>query len=230
MREGLLSTLLGTRQYPLIRYQASSPLCFALGDAVSNGIRDHNEFFQKVCKHDETSVLLLLDRKEDPVTPLLNQWTYQAMLHEIIGIDQNKVSIKKDLKQLDVVLDPNYDEFYKSNMYSNYGDLAANLKILLDDFQKTRANSAKVETIEEMQKFVENYAEFRQYSGNVSKHVNIMTELSKTVEKLNLYQISELEQDIAVTENRNEHFRVYLHIFSIFRRQNFFYRMKGLQS
>ena len=38
-------------------------------------------------------LLLLLDRKDDPVTPLLNKWFYQAMVHELIGIDNNRVTI-----------------------------------------------------------------------------------------------------------------------------------------
>ena len=39
------------------------------------------------------AVLLILDRRDDPVTPLLTQWTYQAMVHELIGISDNKVSL-----------------------------------------------------------------------------------------------------------------------------------------
>ena len=39
-------------------------------------------------------VILILDRKDDPVTPLLLQWTYQAMVHELIGIDTNRVDLK----------------------------------------------------------------------------------------------------------------------------------------
>lgn len=39
------------------------------------------------------AVLLILDRRDDPVTPLLSQWTYQAMVHELIGISDNKVSL-----------------------------------------------------------------------------------------------------------------------------------------
>lgn len=37
--------------------------------------------------------VLLVDRKEDPVTPLLTQWTYQAMVHELIGIQANRVTL-----------------------------------------------------------------------------------------------------------------------------------------
>ncbi len=42
---------------------------------------------------DAAPVLLLLDRKEDPVTPLLVQWTYQAMVHELLGIHANRVDL-----------------------------------------------------------------------------------------------------------------------------------------
>lgn len=35
--------------------------------------------------------LLLLDRRNDPVTPLLHQWTYQAQVHELLGITNNVV-------------------------------------------------------------------------------------------------------------------------------------------
>lgn len=30
------------------------------------------------------TVLLIIDRSEDPVTPLLNQWTYEAMVLHLI--------------------------------------------------------------------------------------------------------------------------------------------------
>jgi len=38
-------------------------------------------------------VLLILDRRNDPVTPLLSQWTYQAMVHELIGIQNGRVDL-----------------------------------------------------------------------------------------------------------------------------------------
>ena len=42
---------------------------------------------------DERAIVLVTERKEDVVTPLLTPWTYQAMLHEFIGIYNNKVDI-----------------------------------------------------------------------------------------------------------------------------------------
>lgn len=53
---------------------------------------------------DTPPLLLILDRRNDPVTPLLSQWTYQAMVHEMIGITKGRVDlsgvpdIKNELK------------------------------------------------------------------------------------------------------------------------------------
>ena len=38
-------------------------------------------------------LLLILDRRNDPVTPLLSQWTYQAMVHELLGIHNGRVDL-----------------------------------------------------------------------------------------------------------------------------------------
>lgn len=62
-------------------------------------------------------VLLLIDRRSDLISPLLNQWTYQAMLHEILGITNNRINladvpgIAKELRE--VVLSAEHDEFYE---------------------------------------------------------------------------------------------------------------------
>lgn len=44
---------------------------------------------------DTPPILLLLDRRSDPVTPLLNQWTYQAMVHELLGINNGRVDLSQ---------------------------------------------------------------------------------------------------------------------------------------
>lgn len=67
-------------------------------------------------RQETNPILLILDRREDPVTPMLNQWTYQAMVHELLTINNNRVdlshvpNISKDLRE--VVLSAQHDEFY----------------------------------------------------------------------------------------------------------------------
>ena len=48
-----------------------------------------------------------------------------------------------------------------------------------------------------LQKFVENFPEFRKLSGTVSKHVAVISEMSRIVREHQLMEVSETEQDIA---------------------------------
>ncbi|KAK4598752.1 hypothetical protein RGQ29_015987 [Quercus rubra] len=96
-------------------------------------------------------LLLVIDRRDDPVTPLLNQWTYQAMVHELIGIQDNKVDLRNIGKlpkdQQEVVLSSEEDAFFKANMYENFGDIGMNIKRLVDEFQQISKSNQSIQTI-----------------------------------------------------------------------------------
>ncbi|KAF3959821.1 hypothetical protein CMV_015406 [Castanea mollissima] len=53
------------------------------------------------------------------------------------------------------------------------------------------------ESAEDMAKFVDKYPEYRKMHGNVSKHVTLVTEMSKIVEERKLMLVSETEQELA---------------------------------
>lgn len=156
-------------------------------------------------KPDTPPILLLLDRRNDPVTPLLNQWTYQGMVHELIGIHNGRVDLssipdaRKEMRE--VVLSTEHDHFYKKNMYLNLGDLGVNIKAYVDEYQSKHKSSAHIESISDMKKFVEEYPEFRKLSGNVTKHVTLVGELSRIVERGGLLEVGEIEQSLACVEN-----------------------------
>jgi len=140
---------------------------------------------------------------------LLTPWTYQAMVHELLGIKNNRVDlkgvpgIKKDLSE--IVLSAEQDPWFKQTMYLNFGDLGVKIKDLVDDYQVKTKSNQNIETIEDIKRFVESYPEFRKLSGNVTKHVTLMGELSRIVETRALLDTSELEQDLANQSNHSEH-------------------------
>lgn len=61
-----------------------------------------------------------------------------------------------------------------------------------------------------MVKFVENYPEYRKQHGDVSKHVTMMTELSRIVDERQLMAISQIEQELACNANQAVSFEVSL--------------------
>eukprot|EP00026_Physarum_polycephalum_P006009 Phypoly_transcript_06049.p1 GENE.Phypoly_transcript_06049~~Phypoly_transcript_06049.p1 ORF type:complete len:564 (+),score=108.74 Phypoly_transcript_06049:40-1692(+) len=207
--DGISSVLLSLKKRPYIRYQNKSNYATRVAQELMRRMNQETELFE-FRRTDVPPLLLILDRRDDPVTPLLMQWTYQAMVHELLTLTNNRVDmrnvpgVRDDLKE--IVLSPESDSFYKQNMYANFGDLGVSVKQLVDEYQDKSKNNTNVQTIDDMKRFVENYADFRKMAGNVSKHVAIMGELSRLMDLRSLMDVSELEQELACNQSPNEAF------------------------
>ncbi|GME38246.1 vacuolar protein sorting-associated protein 45 [Neofusicoccum parvum] len=204
--EGIIALLLSLKKKPLIRYQRNSLLAKKLATEVRYQMTQEEQLFD-FRKTDTPPILLIVDRRDDPVTPLLTQWTYQAMVHELLGIKNGRVDlsdvpdIRPELKE--ITLSQDQDPFFKKNMYLNFGDLGQNAKDYVEQFASKQQGSLKLESITDMKRFVEDYPEFRKLSGNVTKHVTLVGELSRRVGEDHLLDVSELEQSLACNENHS---------------------------
>lgn len=78
---------------------------------MRNTINKEQQLFTDMAKSrqsttNEPPLLLILDRRNDAVSPLLSQWTYQAMVHELLTIVNNRVklddvpNIPQDMKEV----------------------------------------------------------------------------------------------------------------------------------
>lgn len=208
--EGLSALLLTLKKKPLIRYAKDSLLCKKLATELRYHMTQEEQLFD-FRRVDTPPILLLIDRREDPLTPLLTQWTYQAMVHELLGIDHGRVSlqdvpdIRPELRE--IVLNQDQDPFFAKNMYANFGDLGQNAKDYVAQFASKSNTNQQLDSIADMKRFVEEYPEFRKLSGNVSKHVTLVGELSRRVEQEKLLDCSELEQSIACSDNHTADLR-----------------------
>ncbi|PYH98889.1 vacuolar protein sorting-associated protein 45 [Aspergillus ellipticus CBS 707.79] len=202
--EGVIAMLLALKKNPLIRYEKNSLLAKKLATEVRYQITQEEQLFN-FRKTDTPPILLILDRRDDPITPLLTQWTYQAMVHELMGIYNGRVDLR-DVPEIrpelrEIVLSQDQDPFFKKNMYQNFGDLGQNIKEYVEQYQTKTQNTMNIESIADMKRFVEDYPEFRKLSGNVSKHVTLVGELSRRVGEEDLLDVSELEQSLACNDN-----------------------------
>lgn len=198
--DGLAALFLAFKRRPVIRYSRTSDIAKRIAQEASKLMYQQESGLFDFRRTEISPLLLVIDRRDDPVTPLLNQWTYQAMVHELIGIKDNKVDLGnagKSKDQQEVVLSSEQDAFFKSNMYENFGDIGMSIKRMVDDFQQVAKSNQNIQTIEDMAKFVDNYPEYRKMQGNVSKHVTLVTEMSKIVEERKLMLVSQTEQELA---------------------------------
>ncbi|GLU12770.1 hypothetical protein SLE2022_294290 [Rubroshorea leprosula] len=199
--DGIAAVFLALKRRPIIRYSRTSDIAKRIANETSKLMYQQESGLFDFRRMEMSPLLLIVDRRDDPVTPLLNQWTYQAMVHELIGIQDNKVDLRNFGKvpqdQQEVVLSSEQDAFFKANMHENFGDIGMNIKRMVDDFQQVAKSNQNIQTIEDMAKFVDNYPEYRKMQGNVSKHVTLVTEMSKIVEERKLMLVSETEQELA---------------------------------
>ncbi|KAL7280139.1 hypothetical protein ACG7TL_006557 [Trametes sanguinea] len=200
--QGVTAVLLSLKKKPVIRYEKSSPMAKKLGVEIQHRIQAESQLFDFRLTQ-VPPLLLILDRRSDPVTPLLSPWTYQAMVHELLGIQNGRVDlsmvpdIRPELKE--VTLTPNTDPFFAAHYLATFGDLGTALKNYVQSYQSHSLahNPSSINSITDMKRFVEEYPEFRKLGGNVSKHVALVGELSRVVERDKLLDLGEVEQGLA---------------------------------
>eukprot|EP01100_Stratorugosa_tubuloviscum_P013879 TRINITY_DN7149_c0_g1_i1.p1 TRINITY_DN7149_c0_g1~~TRINITY_DN7149_c0_g1_i1.p1 ORF type:complete len:568 (+),score=216.67 TRINITY_DN7149_c0_g1_i1:3-1706(+) len=208
--EGLFSILMSIRRCPVVRHQRNSQICDRISRELQRMVAAE-PMLQSLNKKDKApSLVLLIDRFNDPITPLLTQWTYRAMIHEILGFDNNRVDLSTvpniAPEMQEVTLSSDNDQFYSKNVLSNFGDLAINLKQLLEQAQQDSKTNQKIESINDMKRFIESYSTYKQMTSNVAKHVTIVDAMSKIAQSRKLMAISELEQEIACENNMQLHY------------------------
>jgi hypothetical protein len=90
--QGIIAVLLSLKKKPVIRYEKMSGMARKLANEIQHRIQAESALFDFRLTQ-VAPLLLILDRRNDPVTPLLSQWTYQAMVHELLGIQNGRVNL-----------------------------------------------------------------------------------------------------------------------------------------
>ncbi|KAK0188075.1 Sec1-like protein [Armillaria mellea] len=202
--QGISAVLLSLKKKPLIRYERMSGMAKKLAVEIQHRIQSESTLFD-FRPTQVPPLLLILDRRNDPVTPLLSQWTYQGMVHELLGIQNGRVNlsmvpdIRPELSE--ITLTTSTDPFFQAHYLATFGDLGSSLKNYVQSYQsRSMAQSpSSINSIADMKRFVEEYPEFRKLGGNVSKHVALVGELSRLVSRDKLLEVGEIEQGLATS-------------------------------
>jgi len=209
--QGLISACLSNRMKPIIKSVKGSFLCQKLGKKLATFFDDNYDFIRKECGQNYNGILLLYDRKEDPISPLINQWTYQAQLHEILGIKNNVIELKKSADnnkpEKYVISDvESIDKFYSKHKFDDYGTVANAVQQEADKLKSENDMLNKESSIEELRKIIDQLPEKKKESMAITKHYKLFYSLSDYVTKHKLMELSKIEQDISVNENKKEQF------------------------
>lgn len=202
--QGLTSACLALRRKPLLRFQSNSPLARRLSAEMVNIMRSDMELFDFKAKD---TVIVIMDRADDPVTPLLTPWTYQAMLHELVGLTNNRLVLPDQKPDDGYVFCQADDAFFDANMFSNWGDLCVNVKAYVDQYRATTNFDRTNATLEELKQFMQKLPQTKQMTGAVTKHTTTVSHLSDVIRKRHLLEVSLLEQNILQDNSASEHWQ-----------------------
>jgi len=201
MEESILSALCAMRKFPTIRYLKDSDLSVQLADRVSSRFKKLAMMYRSDFER-QNNLVIITERKEDPITPLLFHWNYQSILHELFTIDCNKVKVADKEYNLNM----QHDEFYRDNWFNNYGDFIMNLKKRVEDLSKKKQHHKEIKNFDDMQKLLTQMPDIKKDTNITTKHFTLIDETTKQITKRDLLDLAKLEQEIASKDNRKEHF------------------------
>lgn len=163
MVEGLRATYPALRESPVIRYRRDSEMCRRVAEELQA---------RSAGNGGAAPLVLLLDRRDDPVTPLLMPWRYQAMIHEYLEIDpEGRVHLQKESEEGQVIdLSIDGDPFFATNAFADFGQAGRSLQVLID----SKNFSPPV----------------------VSKHSTLLQALCDRVERNALLEVYEVEENL----------------------------------
>lgn len=207
--QGLIAFLLSVKKRPRIRWQKSSSIALQFAKHTRDIINNERQLFGW-SEPNIKPLLLICDRRQDPITPLLTQWTYQSMVHDMLHINNSRINIENNDKfsvkrtghQKEIIMNVFNDAFFEENRMKTFAAAATAIQVLTKRMSTDKKNR-DLNSIKAIQEFMEKFPEKLAESGNVSKHVSILDYLSSEMANRKLLEISQLEQEIVCSVNRN---------------------------
>jgi sec1 family domain-containing protein 1 len=178
--------------------------------SVRAHLKSRNNIFVENRQHGsvrqfQKTVMILLDRDIDLTVPLHHPWTYQAMMHDVLGMRANRVNVSsKDSvtgsnKSHTYDLDSS-DDFWADSAGVPFPKVAENVEALVADY-KSAMEEMKIDSgidytaTDTLQNAISSLPEMQKKKRLVDTHTNIATALLRQLQKRELDAYFSLEED-----------------------------------
>ncbi|KAL1190845.1 Protein transport Sec1b [Cardamine amara subsp. amara] len=215
----IATVLASLKEYPFVRYRAAKGLDATtmttyreliptkLAASVWNCLarcKQIEDFPQN-----ETCELLILDRSIDQIAPLIHEWTYDAMCHDLLNMEGNKYTHEVPSKSGDnpekkeVLLDEE-DPIWVELRDAHIADASERLHEKMTNFvSKNKAAQLKHSSKDfgdlsskDLQKMVHALPQYSEQIDKLSLHVEIARTINRTIMEKGLRELGQLEQDL----------------------------------
>lgn len=157
----------------------------------------------------ETCELLILDRSIDQIAPIIHEWTYDAMCHDLLNMEGNKYVHEVPSKtgglpeKKDVLLE-DHDPIWLELRHAHIADASERLHEKMTSFvSKNKAaqihqgsrDGGELST-RDLQKMVQALPQYSEQIDKLSLHVDIAAKINKIIRELGLKELGQLQQDL----------------------------------
>ncbi|KAF7810171.1 SNARE-interacting protein KEULE [Senna tora] len=220
MASRIATVFASLREFPLVRFRAARTLDATtmttfrdlIPTKLAAGVWDYLMKYRKTLPNFpeiETCQLLILDRSIDQIAPVIHEWTYDAMCHDLLNLEGNKyvheVPSKNgsELEKKEVLLD-DHDPIWLELRHAHIADASERLHEKMTNFvSKNKAaqiqhgfrDSGELST-RDLQKMVHALPQYSEQIDKLSLHVEIAGKINRIIRELGLMEIGQLEQDL----------------------------------
>ncbi|VFQ88727.1 unnamed protein product [Cuscuta campestris] len=157
----------------------------------------------------ETCELLIVDRSVDQVAPIIHEWTYDAMCHDLLNMEGNKYvhevpSKTGGLPEMKDVLLEDHDPIWLELRHAHIADASERLHEKMTNFV-TKNKAAQMQhgsrgggelSTRDLQKMVHALPQYSEQIEKLSLHVDIAGKLNKIIREFGLRELGQLEQNL----------------------------------
>ncbi|CAN4127537.1 unnamed protein product [Withania somnifera] len=220
MANRIATVFASLREFPLVRYRTAKSLDpttmttfrdlipTKLAAGVWNSLTKYKSTLPNF-PQTETCELLIVDRSVDQIAPIIHEWTYDAMCHDLLNMDGNKYVHEVPGKaggppeKKDVLLE-DHDPIWLELRHAHIADASERLHEKMTNFvSKNKAaqmhqgsrDSGQLST-RDLQKMVQALPQYSEQIEKLSLHVDIAGKLNRIIRESSLKEIGQLEQDL----------------------------------
>ncbi|KAF5478417.1 hypothetical protein F2P56_004977 [Juglans regia] len=219
MANRIATVFASLREFPYVRYRAAKSLDATtmttfrdliptkLAAGVWDGIMKYKSLpnFPKT----ETCELLILDRSVDQIAPIIHEWTYDAMCHDLLNLEGNKYVHEVPSKtsgppEKKEVLLEDHDPVWLELRHAHIADASERLHEKMTNFI-SKNKAAQIQhgsrdggelSTRELQKMVQALPQYSEQIDKLSLHVEIAGKINRTIRESGLRELGQMEQDL----------------------------------
>lgn len=195
-------------EMPFIRYQRSSEFAPMIAASLSAHLSRFNYSANGEGKDSrEKAQILILDRSFDPISPLMHDYTYQAMVHDLLNVQDGVISYKAsnnkgEVETKQAILNEN-DQLWTELRHQHIAKVIELIKEKMNILISNSSGLAKRDgdnstmSISEMAAAVKKLPEYTQSMSKLSQHVSLAQDCMNIFGTQNLMELSQIEQTIS---------------------------------